>query len=178
MSGVGFQVSARFAEAILDKRTAALARTDRATKPRLALPVCLLAQGGARYALPLSALTGVVPAGRLGALPVDAPQILGALFERNVVWLVYSLPKLLGGAQSAEDGVETGFFVLLKSEDRRAALCVEDVEGTSVVDLDSLSAIAPANSSGDASFIRGATADGVMLIDKDALMRRLSKNKE
>ncbi len=169
-----FEVPAELAEAIIARRTAALAMRDRSQ--RLAsdgLRVCKFTLADERYALPATAIDAIIGVRPFGAAPIENLIILGTLFDRGEIWIVCSLRALLGG--EPETDCTAGRLLLLRRPGRRAAVLVDRVEEICLAPA----AIAfGSNDEGSAArpaIVRGVAPDGLMLLDQAAIQSALAR---
>ncbi|MEX0644602.1 MAG: chemotaxis protein CheW [Parvularculaceae bacterium] len=170
-----FEVGAKLAAAIIEERTNALAEQN---KPGLlrasAMPFCMFRVGGERFALEIGAIEAVIKARPLGALPVEYATLLGSLFERGEIWIVYSLRALMGGAP--ETDFSKGYLLLLLGDGRRSAIFVDHVEEIASLPSALFSSASDREPAADSLLVRGTAPDGRMLLCSAAIQSALSRS--
>jgi chemotaxis signal transduction protein len=127
--------------------------------------------GGARYALSLVALREAAPLPAIAAVPGAAQTVRGVMPWRGEFATVFDIAAALGLA--AHDGA-TAFAIVLRQGAPRMALAIESAEGAARIDTADMRA-ADAWQAGRADLLRGATADGVAILDEARLRARLSE---
>lgn len=159
-----FEVNAALAAAIIAKRTEALEKQERShARSADAFAACIFALGEERFALPVAAVEAVIKARAFGAIPVADQRILGSLFERGELWIVFSLRALLGGAR--EPKTVAGHLLLLHSDGRRAAILVDRVEEIASIKRGVFTSSAAADGAAGAPLVVATAPDGLMLLD-------------
>lgn len=165
-------------QALLDARSAALARRGIASARAATLHSYLLCACGAdRYGLPLDAVAHVMPARACTAVPGAPPALLGLVARAGRVVSVLSLARALGRSDSdAEPG--HGHFVVLRGNGGAVALAVDRVLGVVAVEAPA----GPETPGGGPGLGTGAVSgyaaagsggeDGFVVIDLPRLLRR------
>jgi len=150
---------------ILRDRAAFLAtRGERHRHSTSSIRVIQFSLGEERYAVPLSALVGIIPAGEFGNVPGAAPELAGILHARGEIWSVFLLSELL--ALHRADATPGGLVLLLRDkENRRVGLLIDAAQGIRDVDIQALSSLTGKEAAALSTYIRGSTQDGLMLID-------------
>jgi len=117
-------------------------------------------------------LAGVLAGRRIVPMPVKDKSIIGAIYERGGIWVVYDFAALVGGNSHAE---AAGALVLLCGRDSRAAVLVDS--GTNIVRLkpESFSEIETNKPHG--AVARFVSGDGLLLVDESALWGRMGAKK-
>jgi chemotaxis signal transduction protein len=170
MTGVTFEIDSARADAILNERTALLAAPRKTINRENFHDAVAVTAGEERYAAPLSMLAGVLPMRALGALPIGDKAVLGVLYERGEVWIVYSLSAIAGGAKP--DPV-AGIILLLRRAELRAGLLVDAGGEITSLDRRALSPIIDQAPDISRSIAKLTTPDGMVLIDEGAFWDRL-----
>lgn len=118
--------------AVLDRRTADLARHADADQVRPGLAVLAFAAGAGLYGLAVPDVSEVLPARALAPCPGAAPAVLG-LFPHAGRVLAALDPLRLVGAGALERGAR-GMLLVLRARGRRFAFLVDRAVGVVAVD--------------------------------------------
>lgn len=132
--------------ALLDERSAALARRGRAeeraekrVQARLSYLVCAL--GGERYGLPVAAVASVLPARACTPVPGAPPALRGIVTHAGAIVSVIDPGRALGlDGDGEEDGEERAHLVLLRAQEPPVALAVDRVLGLADIPADAVGA--------------------------------------
>ncbi len=157
-------------------RTAAFAERSRtATVPTDTSLLLTFRLGADLYAFDASHVTGIVRLTRWTPLPGGPPELLGIVNLRGEVRSVVDLAAMFGKLESAAspdsmgDGPQ-GYIVLLRSGDHRVGVRVEAVESVVRVAADLLRLPHSSALGKDDGNVVGVTADGVVVLDADAVV--------
>lgn len=145
-------------EALFRRRAEALAARDRRSGGRL-VGVLFFGLSGRRYALPLSALSGVKGLEGWTWLPGASRHLLGLVSHRRRALALVSLAELLG----LEAGDESGGAALILRKPA-VALRVDEPGQTGELDLETLTPL-----EGHLPAVLGTAPDGTMVLSPDGL---------
>lgn len=150
---------------ILQERARRLARpVEGASAPRETLELLVFSLGEERYGLETARVVEVVPARALTRLPGVPDFVAGVMHQRGRILPVLDLGRFggFGGPAAAQ----TGHVVCLEMEGMTFGLLAGDVAGVEPAAAEEL---APPPRRGDGTLLRGVTADGVAVLDLEAL---------
>lgn len=156
-------------QAILEARSRLLAARGRRSEAGAGdLPLLEVMLDHERYAFAMAALAGIVGWRRLGPIPSAPSEMLGMLNARGNIWCVYSLKRLLG-LPGSDDGPAR--IVLLRHPRLRIGLRVSATARMLRLNNEALEETSGDQFGGDATFVRGMTGDGLVILDHVALLR-------
>jgi purine-binding chemotaxis protein CheW len=155
--------------AILEARSHLLAaRRQRSEADADDLPLLEVMLDHERYAFAMGALAGIVDWRHLGPIPNGPAEMLGMLNARGNIWCIYSLKRLLG-LPGDDDGPAR--IVLLRHPRLRVGLRVSATAAMLRLNSEALEEANDDQFSGEATFVRGMTRDGLVILDDVALLK-------
>ena len=124
--------------------------------------------GQERLAVPLTAVSEVLPL--VGCVPVPgAPhEILGVINVRGEILPVVDLWRALG-QDGERDGESGGYVLFLKRGGRRVGLRVDALDAVRTVRAGEVRPVEQMRTTLPARFVRGVTADTLIVLDADAV---------
>lgn len=157
--------------AIYRQRAERLARreTEVDLVPPLDVLVCRL--GGERCAIELTRMAEVMPLRALTPVPGTPPEIAGVVNLRGDIRPVLDIAAAFGGEGAG--GPEKGsgaYAVFLRRDGPEVGLRVDGVETVTAVDRNDLAPLDQEDTTLPLRFARGLTADGLVVLDVDAVV--------
>jgi len=159
------------AERLLRERSVAMARPRQDASSRVTLsPILMFRLGNERYALALDRAREVTELTRVAVLPGAGAAVLGLFDWREEFVVVFEALAVLG-LPPTEDA-KRRHIIVLRNEEPRMALAVDSVEEVAEIDE---SALQPPEQlrCRRPDLLKGATADGVLVVAEEALLARL-----
>ena len=158
------------ARAIMDERARALARIP-ARPPAAAevLEVVTFVLGDEVYALETRLVRRVMPSTPPTPIPGATGLLSGLINIRGELLPVFDLRGLLGA--SARAATERSRIFVLGGERDDLGILVDEARGVLTLRLDQVLDPAPSSAAAGRHHLRGVTADALILIDGDSLLR-------
>jgi purine-binding chemotaxis protein CheW len=154
---------------ILDARTEALARVPAADARRGDhVEVLRFVLAGEAFALPLTRVAAVDELVRITPIPFSPPSFLGLVAREGSVLPLFDLASVLGLPLVALP--EYGRIVIVDDSGTDVAFVVHAVEATTFVDEADMRALPDTAPSELRGYARGVSAEGLVLLDIDALL--------
>lgn len=153
---------------VLEARTRAVARPPAPPEVHARAEALRLRVAGEPYALPASAVRAVAELTRLTPLPYAPPEVAGLTVRGGGVLPVFHLRAVLGLPLSALP--EFGRIVVLGEDQDALALVVDAVEGIVPLAAGVLGEPPPTVGPEARALLLGIGADGVPVLDPDALL--------
>jgi purine-binding chemotaxis protein CheW len=153
---------------ILEQRARRLAQpVERAPAPTRALELLSFSLGAERYGIETAHVVEVVPVRALTPLPCVPDFVAGVIHHRGRILPVLDLGSFVGfGARAAS---ETGRVVCLEVGPMTFGLLADAVTGVAQVQAEELASRPERDQGGRRTFLRGLSADGVAVLDVEAL---------
>jgi chemotaxis signal transduction protein len=152
---------------LLESRARSLARRVRTDVREDAVDVVVFTLSGEACALELRHLRHVLPAQQLALLPGAEPPLVALAGWRGELIAVIDLARVLGVSAGAPTERR---HLLVVGEGAPIALLVDDLSA-----LTSIAPSAVAAAEGERAFVRGVTADAVLVLDGAELIRFLKR---
>jgi chemotaxis signal transduction protein len=150
--------------ALIEARTANLARPRQSAARRDAGGLLLLCLGRERYALELKALAGVTRERPLGPVVGGASTLLGTFFEAGEIWAIHDLGGILHAA-AGDVATGSGRYLLMRQARPRLGFRVDHVDGLGQLEAATAAGFAAPRPDGAAGPVLGVTPDGVSILD-------------
>jgi purine-binding chemotaxis protein CheW len=156
---------------VLRRRAAALARVPVRDTAQELVSAVVFELGSERYALAAAVVLQVTPLRELTPLPGAAAPLLGVTYWRGSVLTVFDVRGLLG--VRVRGLTDLGRLIVLEGHSHDFGILAD--AATDVQDVD-LAALRPLETrpGADDALLRGITDDALLVLDEDALRRRLS----
>jgi len=155
--------------ALLEMRAAHLARRPQDEAPSQSVEVAVFRFGRERYAVELGCLLQIFPLRDLALLPGARPPVIGLTPWRGDLLRVIDLGSALG---RPHEGIADRKRVLALASDERAAfgVLIDAIDEVRLLPLAEIRPL-PSREEDGTPLLRGVTADAVLVLDADALIR-------
>jgi purine-binding chemotaxis protein CheW len=154
----------------LRRRAAALARVHAAEAEADTVTVLVFELGGERYGIDAAAVLQVTPLRELTPLPGAAPPLLGVTYWRGRVLTVFDVRGPLG--VRVRGLTDLGRLIVVEGETHDFGILADRATDMATLDAGTLRPL-DTRPGADEVLIRGITDDAMLVIDEDALRRRL-----
>ncbi len=160
--------------AVLRARSAALAAAPAEPRAAAALVRLLVFRTGAeKYGLALHSAREIARLSKIATLPGAPAAMLGIINWRGEFVTVFDLARLLGLSRASDSPLR--YVIVLRGEEPRVAVAVEELEGLAALDLTQLQT--PDRPGAKApSPVKGISADAMLVLDEDRLQARLQED--
>jgi purine-binding chemotaxis protein CheW len=155
---------------VLRRRAAALARVPARGRAQELVPMIVFELGRERYALDAAVVLQVTPLRELTPLPAAAAPLLGVTYWRGSVLTVFDVRGLLGVRVRGLS--DLGRLIVLEGHSHDFGILADAATDVQDVDLVALRAL-ERRPGADDTLLRGITDDALLVLDEDALRRRL-----
>jgi len=159
---------------LLRERTAQLAAAPRvASQEKRIQRAIVLCLGAERYALAVECAREVTRLSRPAIVPEAGASMLGIINWRGEFVTVFDLALLLGVPPADDPAARR--VVVLRGEEPRLALAVDGVEHVTEINLAELQPAEQLRTQ-RTEFFKGATADGLVVLDETTLLASLQQD--
>jgi purine-binding chemotaxis protein CheW len=153
---------------LLRRRALELARVPRREREQDATTMILFRLGDDQFAIPISCVMEVAVLRELTPLPGAPAPLFGVTHWRGQVLTVLDLRELLG--VRVRGLTDLGRILVLEGATRRFGVVADAV--TDMIDMEDRHVRPLPDDGGEDSLLRGATKDGLLIIDAGTLLQR------
>ena len=128
--------------------------------------------GKEHYAFPLQWVSEVCRIGEVTEIPGTPAFVKGIVNLRSRIYSVVDLVKLLAlpGNLDGDSGLDDRLLLVLVSQEMEFAVCIDHLEGVRLVPLKLFQTSIPTLSGVQAEYLKGVTADHLILLDAEKLL--------
>jgi purine-binding chemotaxis protein CheW len=155
--------------AVLEARARALATVVESGPPRLEAEALALVVGGERYAITTAAVRVAAAVDRLAPLPHAPPEVAGLVAHGGNLLPAFDLRALLGLPLGSLP--EHGRMLVLGREEDELGLIVDAIDGLVGLGASPFRPVPDDVSRDVRAFALGLTAEGIPVLDADAILR-------